>query len=454
MSEDFIKAVGKNEVAEVTRLLADSTLNPNYLYKTNSLEGNITALHIAAMKGHTEVLKLLLADPRVNKDALTSFGSTALHCAVTMGQVEITELLLNDRDSLIKNDFEIIHPENLVEFETQVKSWSEKHRQGSLLFIFYPTNQTWQVYLLKDEPKKLAYEDIPFESNLGKELAVITPSNLPSYNPNKLKQLWKAEPLFERSLTRDNGKKLPYFLAKEKVSRARTEEQRKNFAKIIEMLCVPTFVTACQEGDLDAVKDMVSEKIDLKGKYLGRTALFGACLGQHVHVVEYLLTLAGIDVDARTTNGNTILHALARGIALKRTNVITENEEQTALEFIMKLLIRSGADVNSKNDDQDTPLSLATFFQSYKIINLLVEQGADLTIKYPHPEKKDCIFDIEDFASDPGLLFVIRNLKIQQGIVNFDATQRVLNKFRFLGPSSVYINNLEISEKLEITSSH
>jgi hypothetical protein len=48
---------------------------------------------------------------------------------------------------------------------------------------------------------------------------------------------------------------------------------------------------------------------------------------------------------------------------------------------ITKLLIKKGANVNSKQSDNSTPLHLAIYSPNHEIIKLLVEKGASLDIK-------------------------------------------------------------------------
>ena len=43
---------------------------------------------------------------------------------------------------------------------------------------------------------------------------------------------------------------------------------------------------------------------------------------------------------------------------------------------MVKLLIANGADINAKNDDEWTPLHIASRYGSFEIVKLLVEKGA------------------------------------------------------------------------------
>ena len=45
------------------------------------------------------------------------------------------------------------------------------------------------------------------------------------------------------------------------------------------------------------------------------------------------------------------------------------------------LLLKHGADINAQNKDQNTPLHLAGWYKHKSIIELLVEQGAEIDLK-------------------------------------------------------------------------
>jgi ankyrin repeat protein len=45
---------------------------------------------------------------------------------------------------------------------------------------------------------------------------------------------------------------------------------------------------------------------------------------------------------------------------------------------LVKLLLEYGADVNSKDDDGYTPLSIACKYKNTELVKLLIEHGADI----------------------------------------------------------------------------
>ena len=78
---------GHTEIVKV--LLADQRVAPNQA-KTSGA----TALLVAAQNGHTEIVKVLLADQRVNPNQALTSGATALLVAAQNGHIEVVKVLL------------------------------------------------------------------------------------------------------------------------------------------------------------------------------------------------------------------------------------------------------------------------------------------------------------------------------------------------------------------------
>ena len=54
-------------------------------------------MRYAASRGHVEVVKLLMGDPRVDARAISKKGFSAMHYAAAEGHVEVVKLLLENR---------------------------------------------------------------------------------------------------------------------------------------------------------------------------------------------------------------------------------------------------------------------------------------------------------------------------------------------------------------------
>ena len=180
----------------------------------------------------------------------------------------------------------------------------------------------------------------------------------------------------------------------------------------------PLFV-AIQKCHLQTVIALLAHGVDLEAMHDGRNALCLACdlyfadcdmlddfAGDRYDVIKSLLK-AGADTEvlvqynracaARNhvcgeTNlqcNETTLHgkmtalniAVAKALSLNATSVKNEAADQQNATSIIKLLIEFGANPNTRSSEGDTPLSSVCREeddQYYKIVQILVDQGADV----------------------------------------------------------------------------
>ncbi|WP_342835741.1 ankyrin repeat domain-containing protein [Candidatus Lucifugimonas marina] len=98
------------------------------------------------------------------------------------------------------------------------------------------------------------------------------------------------------------------------------------------------------------------------------TVLHKAALSNSIKIVRLLID-TGADIDARLTDldvswvnniGNSPLHSAVRGSALDT----------------MRMLIDAGADIQARNDQDETPLSIAAEKRHHKMVDMLIEHGA------------------------------------------------------------------------------
>jgi len=87
---DLVRAAGRGDLAEVTRLLASGE-DPN-----GADDYQLTALHGAAKKGHARIVSLLLRHgAKVNASATALHGETPLHYASKYGHAQVARMLLD-----------------------------------------------------------------------------------------------------------------------------------------------------------------------------------------------------------------------------------------------------------------------------------------------------------------------------------------------------------------------
>lgn len=115
---------------------------------------------------------------------------------------------------------------------------------------------------------------------------------------------------------------------------------------------------AAETGDLNTVKRLVGQVyVNVQDKY-GRTALIKAIRNSHEEVVEFLLSMPGINVNSKDLRGITAIHEA----------VLHGNYN------IVKLLLKApGIDVNAQNSTGDTALIYAVMWKHEKILKLLLK---------------------------------------------------------------------------------
>ncbi len=124
-----------------------------------------------------------------------------------------------------------------------------------------------------------------------------------------------------------------------------------------------------QSDDLDALK--IAEMLVQRGNDVnsadnaGASVLLQNCVYGNIHMVRFLLA-HGARVDACDGNGDTPLLGCFRTVSTPR------------ISDIVQLLIARGADVNHRNKQRETALSLAKMWEDKQSIRLLQTAGAIL----------------------------------------------------------------------------
>ena len=140
---------------------------------------------------------------------------------------------------------------------------------------------------------------------------------------------------------------------------------------------------ACHKGDLDLIKLLMENGAVSSKTTDGRLPIHYAILGGNSDCLEYLINTTKDSWLQRDFQGNTLLH-----YATRTTNSI-----------LVEYLLSKGMNVNSLNDQFETPLFNAVRYGNKEIIKILLSNDAYISIKnrrYENPLDIGQIFDQPD----------------------------------------------------------
>ncbi|KAK5994160.1 Putative ankyrin repeat protein [Cladobotryum mycophilum] len=125
-----------------------------------------------------------------------------------------------------------------------------------------------------------------------------------------------------------------------------------------------------------------SSQIDMKEKSQGRTALSHAVQNRHAELVELLIE-AGADLESEDYAGQTALSIATDGGLLfgPRKRALSIQQRIAAGPEIVQQLIEAGAEIDSRDHYQRTPLILAVEIGTTEVVALLVDAGANVEAK-------------------------------------------------------------------------
>jgi len=150
---------------------------------------------------------------------------------------------------------------------------------------------------------------------------------------------------------------------------------------------------ACKYKDVEAIKIMLKQKINLNTLFDGEAALHIACLSANIEITELLL-FHNADVNITDFMKRTPLHfAISESLA------------------IVKILIKYGANVNAQDSNGRTPLHHAcSLYVNLEAVKLLVENRADI---YIIDDKGDSIFKSACKSGNAELIEYLGKLLLQ-----------------------------------------
>ncbi|THX14501.1 ankyrin [Aureobasidium pullulans] len=118
-------------------------------------------------------------------------------------------------------------------------------------------------------------------------------------------------------------------------------------------------------GHLEIVQRLIERGMDINHRGdKDYSPLLAACVGRHRNIVEYLLSLEGVEVNRRSRFGKAPLIAASRA----------------GDENICRLLLDKGAVINLQANDNDTALTAASECGKLSVVQTLLKHGADTEI--------------------------------------------------------------------------
>jgi len=130
-------------------------------------------------------------------------------------------------------------------------------------------------------------------------------------------------------------------------------------------------VQASHQGQLELVRTLVEEGVDINGTGRIWNPLHAAIENERVNIIIYLLA-SGADVDY-PCNGMPPLH---HAIDLEIDAATQADETDYPEPVVTRILLDAGADVNSKDASGMTPLQMAIERGHRKAARLLRSRGA------------------------------------------------------------------------------
>lgn len=299
------------------------------------------------------VLEIFL-NQNMNIDCQTSDGQTLLHFAV---KAQIKELV----------EFFLTHNANLHALDKQGNSALHLLVNHELSYGYRYTNRYGINRADTDEEKRKDKKKADFIEWLISIGADIELQNLKGETPLYLAIKSKQKEVISTLLNHTENFDSTDLEEKNNILHSLLESYQNDSLAITEF-----FGTILEKED-ETVKQKVSNAINSLNKK-GDTPVHLALRYKHDKLVLALL-LYFKDINISGANRQSLLH-IALGNCLSKNNSCTDTDIK-----IIKNLISKGANVDEKNKSNEIPLQLASKFKNKEIITLLLDSGADASVK-------------------------------------------------------------------------
>ncbi|KAL6828193.1 ankyrin repeat-containing domain protein [Trichoderma camerunense] len=363
----------------------------------------VTALHLAARFGLTELTRVLLEQHKCSPNSCDSNGQSPLLWATRNGHEDVIMLMIEaNADLEVRDKEEGATPliwaarkgyKNVVTLllerggEINAKdnhgrtplSLAALHKHGSIMQLLLNKGGTVDANDKKGSVKLLANTQVErqvalkmlnehyFNSTSAEEAAVNEAMILHA------NETWSEIATQKLRMNDGNLDEMDEH-GRTRLSRAAESGDKEIVQTLLETGNVDIngrdgehketpLIWAARKGHKDIVKLLLDAGADVNAKEqkLGETALTLAIENEHETVVQALLD-KGADVHQRDFSGHTPLFTT------------TWQNGGT----MMKLLLERGVDVNARNEDEQTPMFSTCAYGSVELVKLLLDAGADI----------------------------------------------------------------------------
>jgi len=341
----------KNDFAETPLHLASSLTVARLLIAAGAdinakdLEG-ITPLYMAIQSGDMDKIEFLVSNGAdVNVVAEGELDSTPLHEAIRELCKPVVRLLIeHGADLNRKDDSEITPAEAAMQFEDQE-----------------------MVKLLVAAGADATIQQAAYIGDMEKVRSLLQSGiDVDARDDSKRTPLWIAAKNSQKEMVRfliskgaDVNAKDTYNVAP--MLAASEEGNSEIFKLLVRNGAEVTIDVAVHMGDMDKVKNLIKDGIDVNAKHpFGGTLLHEAARQGHTEIARLLIT-SGAEVDARYIGATPLFEASDRGHV-----------------DVAELLIADGADINARDSYGSTPLQAAASQGHTDIVKMLLSKGADV----------------------------------------------------------------------------
>lgn len=342
------------------------------------------ALHVAAERGHSTIVALLLQSKLVEPDSRTGMNMSPLHRAAYMGHMKTAAILL--RSAKVN-----VNAANAKGITALLFAINIRHEDLATLLLEIPNIDVSQ--------KGYIYQSTPMNAltlSSARGLTAIVKKLLVTKGTNVNYQSSTGETCLHYAASKNHGDTIRHLLMQSEIC---VNAKDNNGSTALHY--------ASLHGCLEAVEELLKDShLDPNSvdKY-HRSALLIALQCRNIEVMSHLLRSEKTNVNVPDRMGNSPLILAAAQQYITETKLLLSNKQTlvharnalgtTALHWAINnqnndltLLLLSNAceelDVNVRNNKGSTPLMLAASWGNYQIVNWLLEiPTIDVNLKDP-----------------------------------------------------------------------